>query len=736
MLAGLVIACWEVQRLDESLQKRLREGWFLPPTEFYSSGLHFVTGSDINFDLIKEHLNGRDFRLRAPQEPLRPNDYSFLDPAACEGLTGQKPDPAGAAASRGCFAVRSGEKDLAVISYDEKFKVLQIWSGPQFTPSPSVSVAPALMAQFYEGQPIFKEPTSLPSVPLECLEAVTAIEDPDFLHHKGVSFVGILRAFYRNLLAGHWAQGGSTITQQLVKNYFLSPKKTLRRKVTEQVLSVLLEAHTSKDTILEQYLNVIFMGLAGPYQIRGFASASRYYFGKTISQLNLAECGLLAAMVNSPGRYNPFEHPDHAMKRRELVLRKMQTLDLISKQELQDALIYPLPKRSELEAQSPAPYFLQAAQRELDQLELPPDKGLRVITAFNSDDQEAANQAVKERVKDYESKSKKKKTGPLQIALITVELPSRHVTALVGGRNYQETQFNRIVDGFRQVGSTMKPFVYLTAMDKLNPLSERVDEPFEFKANHQRWAPKNYDGKFRGPIPLFFGLAESLNIPAAKTGLEIGIKNVAATLMQAGVEREVPVNPSLALGAFELSPWELAQAFSTLANFGKHQVIHSIERVETLDGETLWDEMKLPVEQTLNPAHAAEVIGMMKTTPLVGTAQALKGFNLPQVVAAKTGTTNDLKDAWFVGFTPQQLTIVWVGFDDNQPVGTGAQMALPVWGKFHSRIASRLPTDDFQWPPEVELRNIKLSELSVTYPALAKIAGHVPAVELVFEKSH
>lgn len=691
-----------------------------------------MTGSDLNVELVKEHLNGRDFRLRAAQEPLRPNDYAFLDPASCEALTGQKPDPS----TRACFAVHASEKDWAVVGYGDTFKVLEIWSGPQFMKTASVSVAPALMAQFYEGQPIFKEPTSLPSVPLECLEAVTAIEDTDFLRHKGVSFVGILRAIYRNLTAGHWAEGGSTITQQLVKNYFLTPKKTLRRKITEQVLSLLLESHTSKDTILEQYLNVIFMGLAGPYQIRGFASASRHYFGKNISQLNLAECGLLAAMVNSPGRYSPFDHPDHALKRRELVLRKMATLDLISKDELAKALVFPLPKRTELETQSPAPYFLQAAQRELDQLDLSPDKGLRVITAFNSDQQNAANQAVRDQVQAFEAKKKKGRTGQLEIALITVELPSRHVTALVGGRSYQETQFNRILDGYRQVGSEMKPFVYLTAMRDLNPLSERIDEPFQFKVNHQTWAPKNYDGKYRGAIPLFFGLAESLNIPAVKTGLEIGIKNVAATLSLAGVERDVPENPSLALGAFELSPWELAQAYSTLANFGKHQAIHSIERVESLDGETLWEESRLPTESRLDPAHAAEVIGIMKTTPLLGTAQALKSYNIPQVVAAKTGTTNDLKDAWFVGFTPHELTVVWVGFDDNQPVGTGAQVALPVWGNFHRRIAASLPTGDFQWPENVEIRNIKLLELSNRYPALAPVAERLPQIDLVFEKQH
>ena len=236
-----------------------------------------------------------------------------------------------------CLVIRTAETDWAVAGLDEKSKVIAIWKGPSFQPGTEMSVAPVLMAQFYQGQPLFKEPTELPSVPLACLQAVTAIEDGDFLRHKGVSVVGILRAIYRNVTAGHWAEGGSTITQQLVKNYFLSPQKTLRRKVTEQVLAVLLESRVSKDTILEQYLNVIYMGNAGSYQVRGFASASRVYFGKPISQLGLPECALLAAMINSPGRYNPFEHPDRASKRRELVLQRMSHFDLISPSEMQAA---------------------------------------------------------------------------------------------------------------------------------------------------------------------------------------------------------------------------------------------------------------------------------------------------------------------------------------------------------------------------------------------------------------
>jgi penicillin-binding protein 1B len=729
VFAGVCALAYQVYSLDDSLQKRLAQGWFLPPVEFYSSGQHFLIGSEIPVDRVKENLIARNLRARSALEPILAGDFAVLEANACQALVHQPVDPK----VKSCLVVRAKEKDWAVLGLDETSRALQMWKGPSFAPTGSLSMNPILMAQFYEGQPIFKEPTALPEVPLVCLQAVTAIEDADFLHHKGVSVGGILRAIYRNVTAGHWAEGGSTITQQLVKNYFLTPKKTIRRKITEQILAVLLEARTSKDTILEQYLNVLFMGLAGPYQIRGFASASRYYFGKNVSKLNLPECATLAALINSPGRYNPFEHPDRMLKRRELVLQKMTNLDLISQTEMAAAKDAPLPTAAGLDTTSPAPYFLQAAQQELSNLNLGVEHGMRVYTALHSEFQDAANRAVHDRVKDYEKTNKKPKQL-LQIALLSIELSSHHVTALVGGRSYQQTQFNRAIDAFRQVGSEMKPFVYLTAMETLNPLSEREDTPYTYKSGKLVWTPKNYDNKFRGTIPLFIGLAESLNVPAARTGVEVGIDKIVANLKLAGVTKDIPINPSLALGAFELSPWELAQAYSTLGNFGVYQPIHTIERIESLDGEPIWEESKLPLEPRLNPVHSAEVLGMMKTTPILGTAQGLKFYNIPQAIAAKTGTTNDQKDAWFVGLTPEQLTVVWVGFDDNAPTGTGAQMALPVWGSFQQAIAPLLPHGDFLWPEGSEVREFSFNNLANKFGYLTKFQDPPDKLQLVFDK--
>jgi penicillin-binding protein 1B len=735
-LAVISLCACGIYDLDQSLQKRLSQGWFLPPIEYYSSGLHFTEGGMVNVEAAKAQLLRQEYRERTTDETLREKDFASLDPSGCRLLVGDGLSHE----TKSCLAIRPSAKDWAVLSLSESSKVLQMWKGEKLSPTTSLSLTPILIAQFYEGQPLFKEPTSLPTVPLACLQGITAIEDADFLKHKGVSVLGIMRAIYRNLTAGHWAEGGSTITQQLVKNYFLTPKKTIRRKITEQVLSILLEARSSKDVIFEQYLNVIFMGLAGPYQIRGLASASRYYFGKNVSQLGLAECATLAALINSPGRYNPFEHPDRTIKRRDLVLQKMLAQDLISRDELVEAHQIPLPTKPGVETQSPAPYYLQAAQREFDQLDLfgenKSDKGLRIFTSLNSNFQDAATRTIHDRITERERTlgAKSKSKEPLEMALISVDLASHHITALIGGRNYQQTQFNRAIEAYRQVGSIMKPFVYLAAMAKLDPLSERLDTPFEQKVGHDLWAPKNYDGQYRGTVPLFVGLAQSLNIPAARTALEIGIENVADGLARAGVTKTIPRNPSLALGAFELSPLEIAQAYSTLGNFGVYQPLHTIERIETLDGDLIWDESSLPRQTTLSPENSAEVIGMMKATPILGTAQGLKSFNLPQVIAAKTGTTNDLKDAWFIGLTPGQLTVVWTGFDNNEPVGTGAQMALPVWGAFTQKISAQLTLGDFPWPSGTEVRKVDLVALSRDYHVLRPFTERVPFIDLVFKK--
>jgi penicillin-binding protein 1B len=315
-----------------------------------------------------------------------------------------------------------------------------------------------------------------------------------------------------------------------------------------------------------------------------------------------------------------------------------------------------------------------------------------------------------------EKRIKKPSKDPLQVAALTVDLDSAQVLALVGGRDFRETQFNRASDGHRQIGSTVKPFVYLPAMGPHDPLSIVEDAPFEWKSGKQVWKPKNYDGESFGPVPYFFALAESLNVAAAKVGQEVGLDNVAQTLRDAGVRATVPNLPSLTLGAIELSPFEVAQAYTTLARMGAGDQIHTLSRVEDLNGHVLFartksDDYKLPT------VPAAEVIGMLEQSFTVGTARSARAAGIQGAVAGKTGTTSDTKDAWFAGFTPHFLTVVWVGYDDNTVMGlTGAGAALPVWIHVHRGLARIQAEDGFKWPEGVRLRTFSKDELSDKFP--------------------
>lgn len=733
LLLMIPFGVW-VYHLNTTLKKRLQEGWFLPPLEFYSAGFKLEVGTTFDEAKLLAHLQRNQFRQRSENSFLQNKDFALLGRDKCRATL--KSDFSEDVAD--CLLVRAKSGRWTLAGWNENHKILLIRDGKDLQPAVSADIAPQLIAQFYDGHPILKEPTELAKVPLSCLQAVTSIEDEEFLEHKGVSVTGTARAIVRNVLARRWAEGGSTITQQLVKNYFLSSRKTLKRKFTEQILAVLLEMQTNKDTILEQYLNVIYMGQSKNYQVRGFASAAEYYFGQPITNLDLPQCALLAALINNPGRYNPFRHPDHAKTRRQLVLTKMEERGLISQNEFDRANQAPLPQQEGRNDTVPAPYYLTTAQKELNDMGLLDESGLRVVTALDPFIQEAQVTAMDTQLplaeKRVEQRTHQKPAHPLEGAMISIDLLTHKVVALVGGSDFRLTQFNRVTDSLRQIGSTIKPFVYYPALDRMDPMAPVEDIPFDYKIGRQVWSPHDYEKETFGIVPVFFALAESLNIPAAKVGLEIGLDKVVETLHAAGVDKDIAPNPSLALGAVELTPWQMAQIYSTLASMGSYKKISTIERVETLHGEVLYQNPS-GFEQHLDKDKAAVVVGLLKMPPEIGTARSLQNWDIPLALAGKTGTTNDLKDAWFVGFTPRLLTVAWVGFDDNATTGlTGASGALPLWAKFEKTVASRFPSEDFAWPEGVELRTFSPDDIMAKYPSLRKFAHWPPQIQLVFRK--
>ena len=703
--------------MHDKITQRLQKGWVIPPLELYSQGYHIGLGRRFPLQGVTEELKRRDLHVE--------RDYYIGDRQICEQAAGTPLKDT----STHCFWLKKLEGGPLVVTWNDDLFVQEIFTGQPWTEAKAFALFPRLITQFFDGQPILQQNTPISEIPLNCLQAVTAIEDKDFLVHGGVSATGTLRALMRNLKTGRFSEGGSTITQQLVKNFFLTPKKTIKRKLEEQVLAVLLESELSKDQILEMYLNVIYMGQNGPYQVRGVGSASLYYFDKPLAQLELSECALLAAVINNPGLFSPFTHPDNAKSRREKVLRKMQEAEMLNAEEVAQASASILPAPRSNESKAHAPYFVMTALKEFTALGIESEEGARLYTTLDPEVQSLMLTAAQAQMPAVEARIKKPSKEPLQVAAITVDLDSAQVLALIGGRDFRATQFNRASDSRRQIGSTVKPFVYLPAMTEHDPLTAVADEPFEWKNGKTSWRPKNYDGKTFGSVPYFFALAESLNISAAKVGQEVGLETIAKTLRAAGATSTISNLPSLTLGAVELAPLEVAQMYTTLARMGAGDQVHTLSRVEDLGGKVLF-ERKPNSEFALPPAESAMVVGMLEQSLIVGTARSARTLGILGAAAGKTGTTSDTKDAWFAGFTPRLLTVVWVGYDDNTVMGlTGAGAALPIWIHLHKELQKIVIDEPFHWPAEVNTRTLTRFELQNKFPALTDLPE---SLEMVF----
>lgn len=710
-VSGLAAAAIAINKLQNMISTRLEKGWILPPLELYSQGIPLSPGRRLGLAALEEELHRQNLQSG--------RDYVLGDAAACAQVSGVT------AQSARCLWLR---EPSVMAAWDEDGWVREVWSGSPLQPTSHFALFPRLITQFYDGQPIMQQNTPISETPLACLQAATAIEDRDFLEHRGVSASGTLRALLRNVRKGRFAEGGSTITQQLVKNFFLSPKKTLRRKIEEQALAVLLESQLSKDQILEMYLNVIYMGQSGPYQVRGLGSASLRYFDKPIAQLNLPECALLAAMINSPGRYSPFEHPDNARSRRELVLKKMVEAGMIADGERAEAAKAPLPAAVALERRVNAPYFVMSALKEFQNWDLQAEEGARIYTTLDPDVQEQISDTVARLLPVVEKRVKKPSKQPLQTAVITVDLQTAQIVGLTGGRDFRVSQYNRATDARRQIGSTVKPFVYWPAMKGASPLTEVVDEPFEWKVGKQVWRPRNYEKVYDGPVPYFYALAESLNVPAAKVGQKVGLDQIADVIRRTGIRAEVPHLPSLTLGAFELTLAEVAQGYTTLGRFGAGDYLHTLLRVDDLSGNQIFARSPA-TDLTLEPIPTAVLLGMLEQSVEIGTARAARAWGLEGAYAGKTGTTSDTKDAWFAGMNGRLLTVVWVGYDDNTVMGlTGAGAALPVWTDLTKKLESVYAPEDFKWPTGVELRTVPRDEILKQFPSLKNLPEQLTLV--------
>lgn len=535
-------------------------------------------------------------------------------------------------------------------------------------------------------------------VPAYLIDALVAVEDRDYFEHFGVSPKGIARAIWINATSGRLVQGGSTLTQQLVKNFYLTNERTLLRKATEAMMAVLLELHYDKREILEAYLNEVFLGQDGQRAIHGFGLASQYFFSQPISELKLEQVALLVGMVKGPTYFNPRRNPERAMTRRNLVLDLLAEQGSITAEEAAAAKQKPLgvTQRGSM-ADSSFPAFLDLVKRQLREDYREEDlteEGLRIFTSFDPILQLKAEEALAESLKRLAGR---KGVDEVQAGMVVTNPETGEIQALIGSRQPRFAGFNRALDAVRPIGSLVKPAIYLSALERPSQYtltSWLEDEPFSVKGQDgQVWTPQNYDRQAHGSIFLYQGLAHSYNLSTAKLGLEIGVPNVLKTLQRMGMKREWPAYPSMLLGAGALTPMEVADMYQTLANGGFNTPLRGIRSVLTSDGQPL-GRYPFKIQQRFDPGAIYLVQNAMQRTMREGTGRSVYS-QLPSSLnlAGKTGTSNDSRDSWFAGFSQDLLAVVWLGRDDNGPTPlTGATGALQVWTGF-MRKADPLPLD-------------------------------------------
>jgi len=578
---------------------------------------------------------------------------------------------------------------------------------------PLLRLEPPVIGGIYPGHNEDRALVRLDQVPKPLIAALIAIEDRKFYTHSGIDPRGIARALFKTVSLQR-IEGGSTLTQQLVKNFFLTPERTLTRKANEVLMSLLLELHYGKDEILETYLNEIYLGQDSSRAIHGVGLASHFYFDKPLDKLELHEVATLVGMVKGPSVYDPRKKPELVLQRRNIVLQEMVHLASITQAQFVEARQKPLGVIQRAPAgTSPYPAFLQLVHRQLQRDYREEDlrsEGLRIFTTLDPRIQKNAEQALSQRLRQIEL-ARKIPANTLEGAVVVSSTQNGEVLALVGGREARYAGFNRAIDAQRQIGSLVKPIVYLTALENhqrytlLTPLD---DSPLVWRQRGtDDWKPQNYDRKFHGQVPLHTALAQSYNVSTARLGIKLGIERILDKLPRFGIDRRPPPFASALLGAFELSPYEIAQLYQTFADGGFRTPLRGIREIVTADGKPL-QRYPLNVEQVAEAAPVYLLTAALQGVVREGTGLSLSNWLPADLnVAGKTGTTDDLRDSWFAGYTGDMVAVVWVGRDDNKSTGlTGASGAMTVWGEMmkNNRPEPLQPAV----PEDIELVNIDL----------------------------
>jgi len=599
-----------------------------------------------------------------------------------------------------------------------------------------------------------RRPVALSAIPERMVQAVLAIEDHRFYEHPGIDPIGVVGAF-ASYVTGRRAYlaGGSTITQQLVRNVFLpkfgmtlqtARERSLRRKILEMWVSIVLNERASKDAILEMYLNDIPLGQRGSFAIYGIAEASRLFFGKDVSNVTLAEAATIAGVIQSPSALSPFNNPARCRERRNVVLGAMVDAGYVTADVAERASKEPLlVVQRALEAE--APYFVDYVGQTLDSqypgLTTTTNQAVDVYTTLDLHLQRLAQDAVRDGLTKVDQLlSRRRRKGKAEAALIAVDPRNGEILAFVGGRSYNQSQYDRAIVSRRQPGSVFKPFVYLTAFEHaleegrtdVTPASITNDEPETFEFDDQVWTPENYEGTYDGAITFRRALAHSRNLATIHVAQQAGYDHIASLWKSLGVGNPPKPYPSITLGVFEATPYEIAMAYTLFPNGGivrpLKNVLHILKGGVNVTKKAVGESRRVA-----RPETAFLVTNMMRSVLNEGTAAGARAAGFTLDAAGKTGTTNDLRDAWFAGFTPELLTVVWVGFDDNQPVGlSGAQAALPIWTQFMKGALAGRASVPFDVPENISFVEICAESGKLAGPACPKtfsesfIAGTEP----------
>lgn len=679
LMVGAVAAILFTAYLDHSIRSQFEGKRWSLPARVYAQPLELYQGKSLSFPSLYKELAVAGYRRTS--QALQPGTYKH---------TGQH-----IRISTRNFQYWDGF--VAAATYDIKVDtglVRSIHSAGQELAL--MRVDPAQVAAIYPQLQEDRDLLAYADIPPTLLKALLLIEDQKFYQHHGVRPLAIGRALLVNLQAGRTVQGGSTLTQQLVKNYFLSHERSLSRKLQEAWMAILLELHYAKNDILEAYVNEVFLGQDGDRAIHGFGLAARYYFDKPLADTRIEQQALLVAMVKGATFYNPRRHPVRAKQRRDLVLDQLHKFEVIDAKTALHAKSQPLGVVAK-----PQSYrnrylaFTQLVQRQLQRDYEEADlrtAGLRIFTTLVPSAQHELEQSISSHIRRLEQRADVPKHS-LQAAAIVSDSRSGEVLAVAGARDAQDSGFNRALDIKRQIGSLVKPAVYLTALQQSSTYTAATvldDRRFDHVDERMNiWSPQNYSAKEHGDVLLYQSLINSYNVSTAKLGLELGVGKVSHTLRNLGLSGQWPNYPSILLGALESSPYDVAQMYQTLAGQGFYTPLRAVREVVTAEGERL-QRYPMELQQRVAANDIYLLNSLLQKVAVQGTAKRL-GVSSPGLNAAgKTGTTNDGRDAWFAGFTGEHLAVVWLGQDNNQPTSlTGSSGALPIWEGLFKNLPSR-----------------------------------------------